>query len=67
MSQKYERLQCWYYSKEGLMMYAVEMPSCGIIFLQSSPKIGKDVEGILRFCLSSLKGCDVGISDGRDL
>jgi hypothetical protein len=49
------------------MMYVVEMPSCGMIFLQSCQKIGKGVEGILRFCLSSLKGCDVGISDGRDL
>jgi hypothetical protein len=26
-----------------------------------------DVEGILRFCLSNLKGCNVGISEERDL
>jgi hypothetical protein len=49
------------------MMYAVEIPSCGMMFLQSCLKIGEGVEGIFRFCLSSLKGCDAGISDGRDL
>jgi hypothetical protein len=30
-------------------------------------KIGKGVEGILRFSLSNLKGCGAEITDGRDL
>jgi hypothetical protein len=29
-------------------------------------KIDTGVEGILKFCLSNLKGSNVGISDGRD-
>jgi hypothetical protein len=30
-------------------------------------KIGTDVEGILRFRSTNLKGCNVGITDGWDL
>jgi hypothetical protein len=30
-------------------------------------KIGRDVKEILRFCLSNLEGCNVGITDGTDL
>jgi hypothetical protein len=30
-------------------------------------KIGTGAEGILRFCLSNLKGCNVGITDRKDL
>jgi hypothetical protein len=30
-------------------------------------KIGADVQAKLIFCLSSLKRCNVGIIDGRDL
>jgi hypothetical protein len=37
------------------------------IYIPSFMKIGKDVEGILRFCLSNLKGCNTGISNGRYL
>jgi hypothetical protein len=29
-------------------------------------KIGRDVEGILRFWFSNLKGCNIGITDERD-
>jgi hypothetical protein len=29
--------------------------------------IGIDVPEILKFCLSSLRGCNVGITDGRDV
>jgi hypothetical protein len=47
-------------------MYAVEMASCGMIYLPSFMKIGTGVQAILRFCLRNLKGCDVGITDGRD-
>jgi hypothetical protein len=47
------------------MMCTFEMISCGMIFLQCFPKISKGVEGILRFCLSSLRGCIAGITDGN--
>lgn len=30
-------------------------------------KIGTDVEGILRFRSTNLKGCNIGITDVRDL
>jgi hypothetical protein len=30
-------------------------------------KIGAGVQVILRFYLRNLRGCDVGITDGRDL
>jgi hypothetical protein len=30
-------------------------------------KTGKGAEGILRFCISNLKGCDVGITEGWEL
>jgi hypothetical protein len=49
------------------MMYAVEMISCGLIYIHSVMKIGTGVQGILRCRLRSLKGCNVGITVGRDL
>jgi hypothetical protein len=30
-------------------------------------KIGEGVETILRFCLNNMRGCNIGITDGRDL
>jgi hypothetical protein len=49
------------------MLYTVEMASYGMIFLPDFMKIGAGVESILRFCLRSLNGCNVGITDGSDL
>jgi hypothetical protein len=49
------------------MIYAVKMASCGMVNSPSFLKIGTDVEAILRFCLCSLKGCNYGITDLRDL
>jgi hypothetical protein len=51
-------------------MYAVEMASCGMIYfiyLPSFMKIGIGVQAISTFCLSNLKGWNVGITHGRDL
>jgi hypothetical protein len=31
--RNWKRLQCWYYWCEGFMMYTIEMPSCGMLFL----------------------------------
>jgi hypothetical protein len=36
-------------------------------YISSSMKIYTDTEGILRFCLSNLKGSNVGITDERGL
>jgi uncharacterized protein YraI len=49
------------------MMHAVEMASCEMIYLPRFMKIGRGVQAILRFCNSNLNGCNVTITDGRDL
>jgi hypothetical protein len=46
------------------MIYAFAMASYDMIYLPSFVKIGTGVQAILRFCLSNLKGCNVGITDG---
>jgi hypothetical protein len=43
------------------------MPSYGTIFLPSFIKIGTGVQAILKFCLSNLNGCNVGITDEKGL
>jgi uncharacterized protein YraI len=49
------------------MIYAVEMASCGMIYLPSFMKIATGVQAVLRFCLRNVKGCNLGITVGRDL
>jgi uncharacterized protein YraI len=49
------------------MTYAIEMASCGMIYFPSIMKIATGLQATLRFCLRNLKGCNVGITDGRDL
>jgi hypothetical protein len=49
------------------MKDAVEMASCGMIYIPSFMKIGTDVQAILRFSLTNLRGCNVDITDGTDL
>jgi hypothetical protein len=49
------------------MMYAAEMTSCGMMYLPSFMKIGTGGQAILRFCLSNLNGCNVSITEERDL
>jgi uncharacterized protein YraI len=44
-------------------MYAL----CGMIYLPGFKKIATGVQAILRGCLRNLKGCNVSITDGRDL
>jgi hypothetical protein len=48
-------------------MYAVEMVSCGIIYIAGSMTIGTGVQQILMFLLRNLKGRNIGITDGRVL
>jgi hypothetical protein len=43
------------------------MVSGGMISIPSLMEIGASGQTMLRFCLSSLKGCNVGITDYRDL
>jgi hypothetical protein len=48
------------------MKYAVEMTSCGMIYISGFMKIGTGVQAILWFYLRNLR-CNVGIIDGWDL
>jgi hypothetical protein len=43
------------------------MGSDGLIYVPNFIKIATDFEGILRFCISNLKGCNVGFTVGNDL
>jgi hypothetical protein len=49
------------------MIYTVEMPSSSKVFLPSFMKIGTGIKTILRFFLSNLNGCNVGITNGMKL
>jgi hypothetical protein len=49
------------------MKYAVEMVSCGMIYLLSFMKINVGVQAILRVDLSNLNNSNYGIIFGRDL
>jgi hypothetical protein len=51
----------------GFIMYTVEMTLCGIIYLPSFMKIGIGIQAIIRVFYRNLMGCNVGITDGRDL
>jgi hypothetical protein len=48
------------------MKHAVEMASCGMIYLPSFMNIATGVQAILRCYLRNLKGCNTGITGGRD-
>jgi hypothetical protein len=47
--------------------YSVEIGLVGMIHIPKFMKFGKGVQGILRCCLSNLKGCNFGIKYGRYL
>jgi hypothetical protein len=49
------------------MKYAVEMPSCNIMYIPNFIKIGTGVQATLRCFLRNLRGCNVGVTVGRDL
>jgi hypothetical protein len=49
------------------MKYAIEMASYDILRIPSLMNIGIGVKAKLRFCLRNLRGCNVGITDVRDL
>jgi hypothetical protein len=49
------------------MKYIVAMSSGGVIYIPSLMKTGRGIQAILRFCLSNLRGCNVGITNGRGI
>jgi hypothetical protein len=54
-------------SVQAFMKYAVEMTLCGMMCITHFMKIGTGVQAILRFSFRNLRGCNVGITDGRGL
>jgi hypothetical protein len=40
---------------------------CGMIYIPSFMKTDVGVQAILRFSIENLRGCNVGITDGRNL
>jgi hypothetical protein len=49
------------------MKCTVEMDSYGMIYIPSSMNIDSSVEGIIKFSIRNLKGCNIGITDLRIL
>jgi hypothetical protein len=49
------------------MSYAIEMGSGGIIYIRSFMKTGTGVQTILRSCFNNMRGCNIGITERRDL
>jgi hypothetical protein len=49
------------------MKYVVEMASFVMIYVPSFMKIGIRFQAIVRFSLRNFRGCNVGITCGRDL
>jgi hypothetical protein len=52
---------------KGIMKYATEMDLRAMIYIPSFMKIVTGVQAILTIYLINLRGCNVGITDGRDL
>jgi hypothetical protein len=51
----------------GMYEVCLEMVSRGTKYIPSFTKIGLGIQAILILCLISLRGCNVGITDERDL
>jgi hypothetical protein len=51
----------------GFMEYIIEIALDVMVHMPSFMWTGSGVQAILKFSLSSLRGCSVGISDVRDL
>jgi hypothetical protein len=50
---------------EEFMMYDIEMVSCGKMSLLSFIKVRRYLQTLLRFCLSNVNRCNVGIAFGK--
>jgi hypothetical protein len=51
----------------GTYELSIEIPSCVIVYVPHFMKSGTDIPRILGVCLSSLRACNVGITDRRHL
>jgi hypothetical protein len=49
------------------MKYSTEIALCGMIYIPCLLKTGTGFQALLRFFLSNLGCCNVGITDGGDL
>jgi hypothetical protein len=47
------------------MKYALDMASWDMIHIPSFMKVGRGVQAILKYYLGNLRGCKVGITDGK--
>jgi hypothetical protein len=45
----------------------IEMAPSGMIYIPGFMNIGTGIEEILRYCLRNLRGCNVGITDSKNL
>jgi hypothetical protein len=52
---------------KSAMENTIEMASYGVMYLQSFMNIGTGVQAVWRFCLRNLRGCNIGITDGKHL
>jgi hypothetical protein len=48
------------------VQYIVEMASDGMMNISSFMTTGSGFQATLRHCLSNLRGCGIGITDGRE-
>jgi hypothetical protein len=48
-------------------MYTTEMASCDMTYIASFMKTGTGVQALFRFCTGNLKGCNIDITEGRNL
>jgi hypothetical protein len=49
------------------MKYAVEMASCGVMYVLIFMKNSTAIQAILKFCLINLNLCNTGVTDGKEL
>jgi hypothetical protein len=49
------------------MKCITDVASCGMKYIQSFMETGTGVQATLQFSLINLRGCNVGITEGRDL
>jgi hypothetical protein len=49
------------------MTYAIEMASCGMMYIPSFMRNGAGVQSVFRFWPSNLNGGNISVTDARDL
>jgi hypothetical protein len=51
----------------GIYEVCLEMDSCGVIYISNFMKMDTGAQAVLGFGLGNVRGCNVGITGGRDL